>query len=96
MDVLDQSIHFDFNKTQLTLLSKLLDHSQLTPITFTLMKTWQNTKTHSHKTFFFTGSYLINQVENDSIQAHQRVFTFLDSNFSKFFKFAQHTPDTFF
>ena len=28
----------------------------------------------------------INQVENRSIQAHQRTFEFLDSNFSKFFK----------
>ena len=53
-------------------------------------------KTHTKHTFtetiktFWTFSLLevnrINQVENKSIQAHQRIFTFLDSNFSKFFK----------
>ncbi len=47
MDVLDQLICFDFDKTQLTLLSKLLDHIQLTPITFTVTKNTH--KTHSHK-----------------------------------------------
>jgi hypothetical protein len=39
MDVLNQPICFDFNKTQLTPLSKLLDHTQLTTVTFTFMKT---------------------------------------------------------
>jgi hypothetical protein len=92
----------DFNKTQLTFfLSKLLDHTQLTPITFTVTK---NTQTHSHKTtkafwnFFLLEVNRINQVENNSIQAHQRIFAFLDSSFSNFFfpQIAQHLPDTFF